>query len=193
MLFFWMLVAALVIGLVRGGKLSRLGDLSLRHFWLVFVAFGIQLALHTHALADVPLIVSVAPFLYPVAYFVLLYCFTLNRKVQGVWGLAAGTASNMLAIIANGGKMPVDGDALVALGHGPVRDAFASGHSLTHTIITDQTRLPWLGDVFCGTPPFPNPTIFSLGDVLLGIGVFFLVQGCMLGKDASAANRPTTS
>lgn len=193
MIYVAMIIFSVLVGVMRGGRLSGLGSLSMRHFWLVFCAFGIQVLLHTPQTASVPAIRWAAPYLYPSAYFLLLFCFALNARVPGIMGLALGSGANMIAIVVNGGKMPVDGTMLAALGHGSVRDAFASGLSLTNTVITDQTRLPWLGDVFCGTPPFPNPTIFSLGDVLLGIGVFFLVQGCMLGKDASAANRPTTS
>lgn len=191
MIYVAMVVFAAAVALVRGGKLARLADLPIRHFWLVFLAFCIQVLLHAPQVASSAFVRTAAPYLYPSAYFLLLFCFALNSKVPGIWGLAAGTAANMAAIIANGGKMPVDGSILVALGHTGVRDAFASGVSLTNTIITDQTRLPWLSDVFCGTPPFPNPTIFSIGDVLLGVGMFFLVQGCMLAKEApTSASSP---
>jgi len=137
---------------------------------------------------------AVAPYLYPSAYFILLFCFALNWRAPGVWALAAGALANLAAIVANGGKMPIDGEALAALGFASVRDAFAAGHSLTNTVVTAETKLRWLTDIFVGSPPFPKPTLFSLGDVLLAVGVFILVQKCMvLPRPVSSGPRQVSS
>jgi len=177
------------VALIRGGKIDRLVSLPFRHVWLVFLAFGIQFSLRLPSLAGLQTLQLVAPYLYPVVYFILLFCFCLNFRVPGVRVLAAGSLCNLVAILANGGKMPVSGESLTALGHSALRDAFAAGESLTHTIITPGTRLPWLADVLVGSPPFPSPTIFSIGDLLLALGVFVLVQRCMVGRHPAASSR----
>jgi hypothetical protein len=178
------------VALLRGGRPHRLAAFPLRHLWLIFAAFSIQLAVHLPVVTKQDFAQSAAPYLYPVAYYLLLLCFALNRHAPGVLWLAAGTASNLAVILANGGKMPVDGEALIAMGCRPFYEAFAAGRSLTHTLIGTDTKLTWLADVFVGSPPFPKPTVFSVGDVLLAVGVFVLVQKTMVTPGRVRAGEP---
>jgi hypothetical protein len=39
-----------------------------------------------------------------------------------------------------------------------------------------QTQLWLLSDIFVLPPPFPIPSVFSLGDMMIAAGVFLLVQ-----------------
>ena len=185
-MFIYVVVVSLGVAWLRGGRLEYLGDFPLRQMWFVFVAFGLQFLLHLPAAAGVEFIRQAAPYLYASAYYLLLTCFAINRRVPGVLFLAAGALANLTAIMANGGKMPVAGDLLTALGHGSIRDQCASGASLTHQLLDPTTRVPWLGDVILGTPPFPNPTVFSVGDALLALGVFILVQATVVPDRALA-------
>jgi len=184
---------SVAVALLRGGRPERLASFPFRHLWLVFLAFGVQLVMHLPVFTRIEFVRQTGPYLYPSAYCLLLICFALNWRSPGVVWLAGGTLSNLAVIVANGGKMPVDGVALTAMGCQTFRDAFATGGSLTNTIIDSTTRLPWLGDVLVGSPPFHKPTLFSAGDILLAIGVFILVQGTMVvgraGKVESAGFR----
>ena len=179
-MFFFVVAASVGIALIRGGRADRLASFPFRHLWLVFAAFGVQLVLHVGWFTRLAVVRAAAPYLYPSAYYLLLLCFVLNRRAPGVIWLAAGSLANLAVITLNGGKMPVDGQALVAMGCQAWRDLFASGRSLTNTLVTQTTRLPWLADVLVGSPPFPRPTLFSAGDVLLAVGVFVLVQKTMV-------------
>ncbi len=181
MLFFCAVILAVGVALLRGGRPDRLASFPFRHLWLVFAAFGLQLVLHLPFFTRLAFVRAAAPFLYPSIYCLLLICFAFNWRAPGVVWLAGGTLANLLVIVSNGGKMPVDGEALVAMGQAALRDACAAGQSLTNTIIGPSTRLPWLADILAGSPPFPKPTIFSVGDVLLALGVFVLVQKTMVG------------
>jgi hypothetical protein len=171
---------AVGVALIRGGRAERLASFQFAHLWMVFAAFGVQLVMHLPVFTRLALVRQVAPYLYPSAYCLILLCFALNWRSPGVVWLAGGTFANLAVIVANGGKMPVDGTALTALGCEALRDAFASGGSLTNTVISAGTHLPWLGDIFVGSPPFRTPTLFSAGDVLLAVGVFVLVQETMV-------------
>jgi hypothetical protein len=50
--------------------------------------------------------------------------------------------------------------------------------SYTNSALSDErTLLPWLGDVFVLPRPLPFANVFSIGDVLIGLGaVWFLVR-----------------
>lgn len=191
-MFFFAVAASVAVALLRGGRPDRLVSFPFRHLWLVFAAFGVQLVLHLPLFTRIALVREIAPYLYPSAYYLLLLCFALNRRAPGVVWLAGGCLANLVVIAVNGGKMPVDGEALLAMGCQVWRDAFASGRSLTNTLITPATRVPWLADVLVGSPPFSKPTLFSAGDVLLAVGVFVLVQKTMLarGRTGRAAAEP---
>ncbi len=189
-MFLFAVAASVAVALVRGGRPDRLASFPFKHLWLVFAAFGVQLVLHLSVFTRLALVREIAPYLYPSAYYLLLLCFALNRRAPGVVWLAGGCLANLVAIAANGGKMPVDGEALVAMGCRAWRDVFASGQSLTNTVITPATKVPWLTDVIVGSPPFSKPTLFSVGDVLLAIGVFVLVQKTMVTGERT--RRPAT-
>lgn len=180
MIFVFAVLLSVGVALLRGGRADRLASFPFKHLWLVFAAFGIQLVIHLPVFTRLAFVRQAAPYLYPSAYWLLLLCFALNWRTPGVVWLAGGTLANMAVIMANGGKMPVDGEVLVALGYGALRDAFAAGQSLTNTVVGPATRLPWLADILVGSPPFPKPTLFSVGDVLLAVGVFVLVQRTMV-------------
>ena len=76
---------------------------------------------------------------------------------------AVGAGCNLLAIIANGGYMPADPEALASVGLG--------GPGYTNSIVLTDPVLPFLTDVFAMPAWMPAANIFSIGDVLLGIGV----------------------
>jgi hypothetical protein len=46
----------------------------------------------------------------------------------------------------------------------------------------EEANLWFLGDVFVVPRPFPLPSIFSPGDVLIAAGAFVLLQKAMLGQ-----------
>ncbi len=179
-MFLVAVVVSVAIALLRGGRPDRLASFPFRHVWLVFAAFGVQLVMHLPFFTRMSLVQEIAPYLYSSAYYLLLVCFALNWRAPGVVWLAGGCLANLAVIMANGGRMPVDGEALVAMGCQAWRDLFASGASLTNSLVGPGTRLPWLADVLIGSPPFSKPTLFSAGDILLAIGVFILVQRTMV-------------
>jgi hypothetical protein len=97
-----------------------------------------------------------------------------------MWLIGAGVAANWLVMAVNGGYMPVTYEALVAAGKGhlianatPGTLVFGSKDIL---LPTAETRLPFLSDIFVIPPPFPVPSVFSLGDALIAVGMFRLLS-----------------
>jgi hypothetical protein len=72
---------------------------------------------------------------------------------------------NLLAIAANGGVMPARPGALRAAGLADASRAFANSAAVA------DPRLPWLGDWFALPESWPVSNVFSIGDVLLALGV----------------------
>jgi hypothetical protein len=119
------------------------------------------------------------------SYLLLLGVVWKNRALPGVWLIGVGLLCNFAVMLANGGYMPITREALAAVGH--LQNA-ASAETGTRVLATkdivlprDETRLWFLSDIFVVLPPFPIPSVFSPGDVLIAAGMFLLVQRALRG------------
>jgi MFS family permease len=170
-----------------GGDLRRLSLLEVRLTRLVYASLAIQVVAFSSLADGQPAGVRVAQ----VASYLLLLAFVLaNRRVRGFGVLALGLASNALAIVANGGLMPVDRRALVASGWS--LDRYADGVYHNTVLAGRGTHLAFLGDVFA-LPRLPLAAAMSIGDVILIVGIFIVVYRiCSTGVApvASAVRAP---
>lgn len=192
-MFLVTLVLAIVVGWLRGGRLGRLAGLPLRWVVLLPVPFVLRaMLLHARA-GDVALLTQWAPVLQALAYGLLVVLSAVNLHLPGSSFLLAGTVANALVILANGGRMPVSEAAIhIAAGSGEHFAALAALYgeqSLTHQLLTPETRLPWLADILPLPRPFPFPSVASPGDVLIAVGLFWLVVRSMGAVGARAARR----
>lgn len=167
------LVVAVALSYVRGGRLTRIGDAAIRWPWAVVVGLGLQvvldLAAQRYAIdATWTWVGSLASQLVVVGFVVA------NLRWPGMAAIGTGLALNAVVIAANG-AMPVDPAAIRALGFdGPV--ALPPGR---YTVVDGGTRLPWLGDVF----PVPwLRSIVSPGDLILALGLLPFVHALLLGR-----------
>ena len=161
----WMLLVlaiAVVVGMVRGGKLRNLTEIRLRAWWLLLVGFGLQIVAAYVRSPDV------AVALVLVSYLPLLLFVWLNRQGAGLWIAGIGILMNFTVIAINGG-MPVSAEAFVMAG--------GEGNLVLgakYVVFDQSTRLPFLADII----PLPRAVI-SLGDVLLAIGIAVFLEDRM--------------
>ena len=83
-----------------------------------------------------------------------------------------GAASNMAAILANGGYMPAAAAALASIGKSPPV-------LYSNSAVLQTPALEWLTDRFALPAWVPFTNVFSVGDVLLGVGVAILRSTAM--------------
>lgn len=163
------LVVAAVFALLPGFDLRRLAHIRLRHTWLVWLA-----------LADQVVVISVLPDMghlnnaaHLASYGLAALFAVLNFRSAGTWVVGVGGASNLAAIVANGGTMPASASALEASGWQAPPGHFAN------SAVVAEPRLAFLGDVFVTPSWLPVHSVFSLGDVVIVIGVaVFLFSTC---------------
>lgn len=156
--------AGLVVGLLFRGDPRRLADLRIR-WWPAFIA-----AVGLRALAAVPVGAELQRGVYLAGLWLLLAVAAANLALPGVIAIAAGIALNAAVITLNGGAMPVGSEAAAAVGFSPSADPL-------HREMDGATRLPLLGDLI----PFPLGGVYSVGDVVLSMGVFALIVRTMKG------------
>ena len=85
------------------------------------------------------------------------------RRCRGCRSSPIGAGCNLAAIVANGGAMPADPAALAAAG------VDTAGY--TNSVVTADPALRPLTDIFAMPAWLPFANVFSIGDVLIGVGV----------------------
>ncbi|MBN1461368.1 MAG: DUF5317 domain-containing protein [Armatimonadetes bacterium] len=171
-------VLAVLIGLLVGGRLTRLPELALRAVWVFITAAVVQIGLLVIAAKGVALPNGVAPALYVVSFALVLLGLWLNRRLPGVWLVLLGVLMNFVVIVANGGSMPVDRDLAVRAGDEKLVAMLDSPDYVGHMPATESTRLRPLGDVLRLPMLIPRPRFFSpgsMGDVLITVGACWLI------------------
>ncbi len=181
MLLMYAVAIGLVAGLAVGGRLDRLG--SIRFAWALPAIAGLlaQVALFTEPVSAS--LGAALPACYVASTAVVFAALLRNVRLPGVPLVALGAAANLVAIIANGGSMPVSADALAAIGR-----AGESGVHANTVVAGPATALAWLGDVIPVPPPIPAANVVSIGDVLIALGaIAFLVLAMRETGDAADA------
>jgi len=182
------LAAAVVIGLAAGLTRAWIHKRpyqtpSLRSPWLVFFAFIPQLAAFYLPRLGIRVPDQWVPFILVGSQIVLLYFIWINRKVAGFWLLGAGLALNFLVIVLNGGMMPISPETVRAVYPDVPETLWQVGERLGNgkdiVLPESETRLPFLSDRFL-LPEWLSDRLnftvaFSLGDVLIALGVIWLL------------------
>ncbi len=177
------LIVSIVITLLFGHKLSNLKDLKLKWIELFILGFLIQLAIVWLSFKNVSFVEKYHFALHILSFLLLFIGIYKNLHVPGFKWIGVGVALNFLVIFANNGQMPVSGIGLEKIGLSGYKEILQSGKYLTHTLIGKGTHLPFLADRFYIPHPYPRPTLFSIGDVFIGIGLFILIFKGSMSKE----------
>jgi Family of unknown function (DUF5317) len=160
------LVALLSVPLL-GGRWSALVHVPLRGTWLVLAGFGIQLVVIS-VVPDLPH--GVAAAVHLASYALAGIFFLMNRHLRFMWIVGAGGLLNLLPIVANAGVMPASAWAERTAGLTDSHTKFSNSTVLAHP------RLRFLGDVFPIPRGWPLANVFSVGDVVLVVGLVLVLH-----------------
>lgn len=151
---------------------------ELRHLWLVFAAFLPQFIViylpQARSHFSDWLIVGCL-----LASQILLFGFAwLNRRISGMPILICGVALNLAVMVANSGFMPISPQTASHLvsKNGLLDIQLGSRIGAKDILLRPQdTRFEWLADRFLTPGWFPYRAAFSLGDVFIAIGAFWML------------------
>jgi MFS family permease len=165
-------VLAVAIAWALGADLPAASRTRLRATPLVFLALAIQLVIFTRLGNLVPAPGHVS--LHIASYGALVVFLVLNGRNVGLTVAAAGLISNLVVIVANGGRMPVSAAVWKESGRS-LHTIAGSGVYHNNTLTGSHSHLAWLGDVF----PLPLGKVLgntvSLGDLLIVVGLAIFV------------------
>jgi hypothetical protein len=174
-------VAAIVAVLtvpISGRSLGPLGRVSWRSAWMVWLTIGTQLVI-----TMVPAFPTrVGEALHLLTFVSAAAFIWANRQIPGTLLIALGAGLNLAAIAANSGTMPASPWAWRTAGFATLTDGFENSNVVT------SARLPWLGDVFAIPHGWPFANVFSIGDVIIVIGVGYFAHRVARSATAASGN-----
>lgn len=176
MFILFALPIGLVIGLALGGRIAGLAELRFCWPWLFVSGLLVQIVLFSGPVSE--RIGELGSPIYVASTAIVFLAVLANRATPGFPVVALGAASNLLAIVANGGYMPASAAAMAALGK---VDPSVYSNS---TIRADAMLAP-LTDVFALPAWLPFANVFSVGDVIIGLGVAVTIVVAMRAAGAS--------
>lgn len=160
----------IVAGLLARGSLGNLAGFRFQWGWVAVAGLVIQIALFTPT-GDA-ITGSAGPAIYVASTAVVFLAVLRNIRLPGMPIVALGSLSNLAAIIANGGSMPADPAALATAG-------FIDAGSHTNSVVLENPALQILTDIFAVPAGIPLANVYSIGDVLIGIGIVVLIATLM--------------
>jgi hypothetical protein len=174
-------IAGILLGLVSGGRMGALGELRIRRIELVYAAILLQICAFPSGVFPWSTPDGIARGVWLVSFALLVGFALANRAVRGVALVFAGLASNLAAVLANGGLMPANPHAAQAAG---------MAHRLhNNSISTFHPHLAWLTDRWAVPDWIPLGNVFSVGDVLIAAGIVTTIVLAMHGRSRAVSER----
>jgi len=177
----------LAVGFLLGGRIERLAALRLRGLELFAAAFVVQVVAFPFPWLPWTTDDRLATALWLGSFALVAVGAWLNRHLVGMPLVAAGLASNVVAVGVNGGHMPALPGALAA-----ANESYVVSNNSEQ--IADPS-LAWLVDRWAVPDWLPVGNVYSLGDILIAVGIMAIVvvtmrTGVPRPRAARATDKP---
>lgn len=169
-------LVALAVGLARGGKFANLAGLHIRWRAMIIAGFLLQVLIFSDVWQKRADLNSLTSAVYVLSLALLQIALVANLRLPGLKLITLGFFSNVLVIALNGGYMPSAPDARALAGRVPLQPGQVVSNSIG---MGADTRLFFLGDIFALPWPSFLRNVFSIGDVLIALGAFYLIVSAM--------------
>jgi hypothetical protein len=173
----------ILAGYAIGGRLEHLRQVRLRWVPVALIGLAVQVALFAAPFGSWP--EGVVPLVYQASTLAVFVAVLRNVTIPGVALIAIGAGCNLLAVVANGGWMPADPEALASVGGLP------TGPS--NSIVLSNPVLEPLTDLFALPAWLPFANVFSVGDVLIGAGIAATIALGMRAPRPAAATETSVT
>lgn len=176
------LVFAIIVGWLKGGKLRRLSNLDFKYLGIFVVALILQYVIIFFGNGGIEFISDYIAEIYIVSYILLFIGIIINIRNTTLIVVLIGSALNFFVFIMNSGKIPVSIKGLELAGMSESMKLIQSGKLNLYTSLTESIKYPALGQTIAISESFPFPSVFSIGDFLIALGLFIFIEASMTDK-----------
>lgn len=169
----------IVAGVLLGGRVPALA--SFRFAWAPLAIVGLVVQVVLFSAAGDQAAGDLGPAIYVASTAAVFAAVLRNIRTIGMPVVALGAASNLVAIVANGGAMPADPAALAAAG------LDGTGAHTNSVVLADPALRP-LTDIFAIPAGVPLANVFSVGDALIGLGIVVVIVAAMRPDPVAGAD-----
>ena len=145
----------LIVGALLGGRLAGLAAIHFRWAGLALFGFAAQVVLFSDPVTA--RVGDLGPPLYVASTALVFVAVLRNLAIRGMPLVAAGAASNLAAIVANGGYMPTSASAAAEFGR-------SAPEAYSNSAIVESPALAPLTDVI------PLPAVAAVREHRVGRG-----------------------
>lgn len=181
MLLLSLIAFSIVVGWIRGGELSKFDNIDLRRIWMLVIAFGIHLFIIIFGASGNEFVLNYTKHLYLLSYILLIVYLFMNITNRHLIIVLIGVILNLIPFVFNDGKMPISIDALKLAGFSEIANLVESNKLALYTKLTENTDYGILSKIIVFGKPLPFSQVLTIGDILIGLGIFVFIQSVMLG------------
>jgi len=163
---------------------AKMASIKVRFGWLIIIAALLRII--PFAVSAPSSLVELKKSLLILAYVLLFLALSRNLRLWSMRLLTLGAVLNFVAIVANGGLMPVSPEAglqagIIAIDQYGLGEPLPGGGSIL--LLVNQTNLWFLSDII---PISFVRGVFSIGDIIIAIGLLiFFVEAARRGNTDS--------
>jgi len=172
-------ILGLAAGLTRAWFVKRVYQFpSLKAVWFVLLAFLPQFLAFNFSFTRSRIPDAFIPAILITTQLCLLVFAWLNRRQPGMWLMGVGLLLNFTVIALNGGMMPISPTTAdrITIPGAQVDLQLGERVEFGKDVLLEEkdTRLAFLSDRFTFPDGIPLLFAFSLGDILISAGAFWL-------------------
>ena len=176
-MIFEILLAFLVLAIIYKKRIFNIVNIHLKYSIIFFISFLLQFLVVFLGSKEIKLILKFGPLVYVISFLLLLWVIYQNGHVKGMKIIFTGIFINFMAITMNGGQMPVSVEAMKNASLDKLYQTVQSGNYVTHVLMTkgDNFIAQIAGDIIAIPPPHPRPRVISIGDIIMTIGIIYML------------------
>ena len=177
------IVLSLIIGFIRGGKLRGLKRFKKKTFWFLILGILVQGAIvignNFVQVNSVGKILTYSKEILILSYLLILIGIISNYDCRSLWISLIGYIMNFIVLLSNNWKKPILMEGLKLTKNLGLIDIINSGAASIYTPLVEGTKHPVLANYIVFSKPYFLTKVVSIGDFIIAIGIFILIQDFM--------------
>jgi len=173
----------LLVGALRGGRITNLAFSNIRGWMLIIVGFLLQM---------VPALFGRSGLMdrwgHVIAFLMVLLIVPvvfLNLEKKGFWAVGVGTVLNLIPMLTHGLRMPILLRSLQVTGRQEMLTSMKSGAVLNYVGLEHlHGWTSYLGKVIPLPKFYPLAQVLSVGDLFISLGLFLFIYWEMTSRSS---------